>query len=137
MPGSEQAAVLFVNEAFYAAFADRDFESLDGLWSREHAVVCMHPGWPPLHGRDEVMQSWAAILANPASPKIACQAARATFLSADACLVTCLELIGDTVLVASNTFVREAEGWRLVHHHASPSTASPPESVDDGSPAMQ
>jgi hypothetical protein len=62
---SDQISVLFANEAFYAAFAARDIEAMDELWSRRPNVTCIHPGWSPLIGRDSVMQSWRAILSNP------------------------------------------------------------------------
>ena len=41
----ERDAVLFTNEAFYRAFADRDLAAMDGLWSRHGSVTCIHPGW--------------------------------------------------------------------------------------------
>jgi len=34
--------------------------------------------------------------------------------------VTCGESVGNSLLAATNLFVRENGGWRLVHHHASP-----------------
>ena len=27
------------------------------------AVVCVHPGWPMLRGRDHVLRSWSAVMA--------------------------------------------------------------------------
>ena len=67
---SDHVSVLFANDAFYAAFAGRDLEAMDELWSRRPNVTCIHPGWSPLIDRDSVMQSWRAILSNPASPAI-------------------------------------------------------------------
>jgi ketosteroid isomerase-like protein len=122
---SEEAAVLFANDTFYNAFTTRDLRALEELWSREVSVVCVHPGWAPLLGRDAVMESWAAILSGPSSPDIACRQAKAHFLSDDICFVTCYELIGDGALVATNIFVKEATGWRLVHHQASPAAGPP------------
>ena len=123
---SDEAAVLFTNDAFYNAFATRDLKALDALWSRNIPTVCVHPGWPPLYGRDSIMQSWATIFAGPNSPNISCQYARAHFLSREFCYVTCYELLTTSALVATNLFVKEANSWQLIHHHASPS-ARPPE----------
>lgn len=122
---SEEAAVLFANDAFYNAFTTRDLDALKALWSRDAPVVCIHPGWAPLSGYEEVMESWANILSGPGSPNIACQGGKAHFLSDDVCFVTCYELIGQGALVATNMFVKEAEGWRMVHHQASPAARAP------------
>ena len=64
----EQA--LFVNEAFYLAFAQKDLTAMDNLWAREHPVICVHPGWPAITDRAEIMQTWQQILSNPQQPGI-------------------------------------------------------------------
>ncbi len=66
----ERNAILFANEAFYRAFADRDGAAMEDAWSRDQRITCIHPGWPPLTGRDEVMQSWLGILGNSEAPDI-------------------------------------------------------------------
>ncbi len=133
---SEEAAVLFANDAFYNAFTTRDLDALKALWSRDAPVVCIHPGWAPLSGHEAVMESWANILSGPGSPNIACQGAKARFLSDDVCFVTCYELIGQGALVATNIFVKEAEGWRMVHHQASPA-ARPPAAEESSGRRLQ
>jgi hypothetical protein len=40
---SDTDAVLFANEAFYRAFADRDEEAMEDLWSATAQVACLHP----------------------------------------------------------------------------------------------
>ncbi|TMA07756.1 MAG: DUF4440 domain-containing protein, partial [Deltaproteobacteria bacterium] len=54
--------VLEANAAFYAAFTQRDADAMDVLWAREVPVACLHPGWEPLSGREEVVSSWRRIL---------------------------------------------------------------------------
>lgn len=133
---SQRDAVLFANEAFYRAFADRDFASMDGLWSREAPVACIHPGWGALTSRREVLESWRRILANESSPKIACRGARA-FLYGETALVICYEEIGDSVLVATNAFRREGRAWKMIHHQAGPTAHVPGEDDEEeaaGSP---
>ena len=51
-------AVLASNRLFYRSFDNRDLASLEALWARRAPVACIHPGWPALHGREEVMLSW-------------------------------------------------------------------------------
>jgi ketosteroid isomerase-like protein len=132
---SDQVALLFTNEAFYAAFAGRDLNAMDGLWSRRSEVTCIHPGWLPLAGRDAVMQSWQAILANPASPAISCWNATAHVLG-NVAYVLCHEQLQHGFLAATNVFVREDGSWKLVHHQAG---ASPPPTLlpSASPPAMQ
>jgi len=134
---SEHAAVLFANEAFYLAFSSRDLDAMDTLWARHDAVSCIHPGWPSLSGRDEVMGSWQNILGNAESPRITCTGARA-FLLGDAAYVICYEVLDQGTLVATNVFTRENGAWKMVHHQAAPSP--PPatdEPADDTAPVMQ
>jgi hypothetical protein len=111
--------VLDANAAFYRAFASRDLEAMDALWSRHAHVVCVHPGWDALRGRDEVMDSWRAILTGGESPEVGCSHAFAQ-VHGDVAIVICHEHLPGGHLVATNVFVRESQGWRLVHHQASP-----------------
>jgi ketosteroid isomerase-like protein len=115
---SEESEVLATNEAFYAAFNARDLGAMDRLWAREHAVACVHPGWNVLSGREQVMQSWAAILSNPAQPRITSGGER-VFLLGDVAYVICREPVAGAPLAATNVFAREEGEWRLLHHHSS------------------
>ena len=92
----------------------------------------IHPGWPPVTGRDEVMTSWGQILGNASSPAVACVSPEA-FSCGDAIFVICYERIEDSLLVATNIFVREDGLWRMVHHQAGP-TAGAPEQIPEAPP---
>jgi hypothetical protein len=128
---SDRDALLFANEAFYQAFSDRDLEAMDGVWSREAPCVCLHPGWGVLDGREEVMRSWAAIIANPDSPKIRSHVAKPYIYGATG-FVICFEEIDGQFLIATNVFVREGPLWKLVHHQAGPTSETPrPEPSED------
>ncbi len=134
---ADTASVLFANEAFYVAFESADADAMDRVWARREGVSCLHPGWPPLIGRDAVMQSWRGILANPAQPRVRAHGAEAE-LHGDAAVVICFETVGGFTLVASNIFVREAGAWRLVHHQSG-ETQAPPDGVpeDEGRGRLQ
>jgi len=132
----EHADILFANDAFYLAFEMKDFDAMDGFWAREAPVACTHPGWPSLSGRDQVMQSWAAILSNPDAQAVACRGAKAHRYG-DAAFVTCYEVIGDSLLAATNIFVRENDAWKLVHHQAGPCNAPPSELPEEEESRLQ
>ena len=114
---TDSDAVLAANLEFYRAFGARDLAAMDALWARNAPVACIHPGWPALADRDAVIESWRGILSNPESPRIVCYDER-VFLYGDTALVVCEKELDGGTLVASNLFVREAEGWRIAHHQA-------------------
>ncbi len=108
----------FANEAFYLAFEAKDYAAMSHLWSRREQVVCLHPGWPALVGRDAVLESWQSILTNPQQGQVSFFNATATQLTPGCAAVVCYEQAGGTVMVATNVFVVEEEGLRMVCHQA-------------------
>ena len=108
---------------FTALFADRDEDAMDDLWSVSEQVACLHPGWGPLFGREEVLSTWTAIIRNPDSP-ILCHDAHA-HVYGETAYVICFEEIAGNFLVATNVFVREGRLWKMVHHQAGPTSVRP------------
>jgi ketosteroid isomerase-like protein len=123
---TDSDAVLAANLEFYRAFAARDLAAMDALWARQAPVACLHPGWAALKDRDAIMQSWEGILSNPGAPRIACFDEQ-VFLYGDVALVLCEEELEGGTLAASNLFVREADAWRIAHHHAGQIVGHQPE----------
>ena len=119
---SERDAVLFSNEAFYLAIADRDVGAMERLWARSSDVACLHPGWGALFGRDEVLDSWRRILSHDEAPKIVCRNPE-VLMYGDVAVVVCYEDIEGQLLVATNIFRREGRGWLMIHHQAGPTAA--------------
>jgi ketosteroid isomerase-like protein len=115
----ERDAVLAANRAFYRAFSERDLEAMELVWAPSGAMVCLHPGHPPLHGRPDVMESWRAILDNPQSPKVRC-IDEWVVGRAGLAIVVCREVLAEGQLMATNTFVRLSQRWYMVGHHAGP-----------------
>lgn len=122
----DREAVLFANEAFYRAFADRDYAAMEALWAKDAPVLCIHPGWAALTERADVMKSWRSILSNPNSPAMSCHAPE-VFFYGDLAAVVCYEGFAGGYLVATNLFVRQGSRWMMVHHQAGPSSSGPPE----------
>ena len=116
---------LFANEAFYLAFAEGDYVAMSELWAQRDQVVCVHPGWAALTSREEVLESWRRILANPDQPKVSFYGAQAVALG-EAIAVVCYEVLPGSVLTAMNLFVPEQGRARLVHHQSGLCGAPPP-----------
>jgi ketosteroid isomerase-like protein len=134
-----------VNTAYYEALEHGDFEALAQLWltEGEPEVSCVHPGWPVLTGRGEVLRSYALIMANTDYIQFFLTDVKVAVTGGTA-LVSCTEnilsggpapeegeepgpLVGQLV-VATNVFLRTPDGWKLWSHHGSPVLA---ESDDD------
>ncbi len=131
---ADREALLFANEAFYRAFSDRDMAAMEQVWSDTAPVACIHPGLGALTGRDDVLQSWAAIIANPDSPDVRAHAPT-SHLYGDVGFVVCYEEIAGQYLIATNVFVRDGSLWRMVHHQAGPTAAVPdPEDTEETAP---
>ncbi|WP_406515499.1 nuclear transport factor 2 family protein [Streptomyces sp. NBC_00873] len=130
------AAVEQANTAFYEAMERGDLDELSGLWlpGENLTVSCVHPGWPVLSGRSEVLRSYALIMANTEYIQFFLTDVGVS-MTGDTALVTCTEnilsggpaedggelgpLVGQLV-VATNVFRRTENGWKLWSHHGSP-----------------
>src|SRR5690606_31621136 len=111
-------------------------------------VSCVHPGWPVLRGRADVLRSYALIMANTEYIQFFLTDVEVS-VEGDTALVTCTEnilsggpaeedgsagpLVGGLV-VATNVFRRTDSGWRLWAHHGSPVIAGADEEDDEGEP---
>jgi ketosteroid isomerase-like protein len=128
MESTDQTAVLFANEAFYAALAGGDFAAMDDLWAGGAPVTCIHPGWPLLTGRSEVMASWKAILENP-QPTVIEPVNAIAVIHGDVAFALCNEILPNAGLIATNAFVREVRTWKMIHHQSGPAPLPPPETA--------
>jgi ketosteroid isomerase-like protein len=113
----DEQLVLAANDAFYSAFVRRDMGAMEALWAGSVEATCIHPGWNVLRGRETVLESWEAMIANPEQPRIVTGGARAVLLG-DVAVVTCREFVAGNALAATNVYVREAGRWRLAHHQS-------------------
>ncbi|MFI6085346.1 nuclear transport factor 2 family protein [Streptomyces sp. NPDC051217] len=149
--GTDSEQVDALNTAFYEAMERGDLDELSDLWldGDSPGVSCVHPGWPVLTGRGEVLRSYALIMANTEYIQFFLTDVLVS-VAGDTALVTCTEnilsggpaeesgalgpLVGQLV-VATNVFRRTPEGWRVWSHHGSPVLAETDDEQDDESPA--
>src|ERR1700721_1037513 len=115
---TDETAILAVNEAYYRAFSPGFFPAMSRIWA-EDGVSCVHPGWPPLIGRNDVIESYRNILANQNRVRIAHQD-DAAIVTGDEGRVLCIEIVEGAALAATNFYRRIGGAWRMVHHQASP-----------------
>ncbi len=129
--------LLELNEDLYAAFENADLDRMGALWADgglAESVICVHPGWPSLRGREEVMRSWAMIMANTSYIQFVLTDVEVA-VAGEVAVVTCVENIitaadddansestafAGAKGVATNVFRRTPAGWRLWVRHGSP-----------------
>lgn len=124
------------NERFYRAFEALDLVRMDEVWAHTEYVKCVHPGWPLLVGWDAVRDSWRVIFENTAEMRFTI-ADVSSVASGSLAWVTCTENILQSVqgrisvtsVLATNLFERGADGWRIIHHHASHVLTGSPETA--------
>ena len=118
---SDDDDILAANAAYYRAFTDGDFAAMSRIWADDN-VSCIHPGWPVIIGRQEILESYREILRNPDQERI--DPRNETVLAAgDDARVICVEFVGGAALAATNLFRRTGGVWRMTHHQASPIAA--------------
>ncbi len=136
------------NQAFYDAVEAGDMGLLEAVLldgPLAGSVCVVHPGWPVLRGRPQVLRSFALIMANTDYMQFFLTDVEIA-VAGDTALVTCSEnilsggpaepdgsageLVGGLV-VATNVFRRTEHGWRLWSHHGSPVMATEDDTDDD------
>ena len=119
-----------VNAALYEAFERADVDAMQRVWDdvAPDAVVCVHPGWPMLRGREQVLRSWSAVMAGTDYIQFFLTDVQVS-VHGDTAVVTCTENVltevseatrGAGAVVATNVLVRRSDGWRVQVHHGSP-----------------
>lgn len=123
-------AVEAANLAMYQAFEAADVDRMAAVWDDvdPDALVCVHPGWPMLRGREHVLRSWSAVMAGTDYIQFFLTDVAISVLG-DTAVVTCTENVltevtedgsGAGAVVATNVLRRRADGWRVQVHHGSP-----------------
>ena len=119
-----------VETEFYEALQRGDIDRLMALWSDDEEIACVHPGGPRLLGAAAIRASFDAMFANgtiDAHPeKVRRLDAHSTAVHSVLERIRVLTSEGEGVawVVATNVYLKSAQGWRLVAHHASPGTTS-------------
>jgi uncharacterized protein (TIGR02246 family) len=129
-----------VEAQFYEALQQGDIDKLMALWADDDEIVCVHPGGGRVIGQAAIRASFEAIFANGGIPMRPEQVHRLQHMgSALHHLVERIEVrsaegLQTAWVLATNLFVKTAQGWRLAAHHASPAAAQEPPVMQHDAP---
>jgi ketosteroid isomerase-like protein len=112
--------------AFYHAFEQADIEAMMTVWADADDIECIHPLRPRLHGKAAVRSGWEEIFAD--SPAIRFEIREAQYYQDGGLAIHVvhehIKVNGESgtrpPIIATNVYRRDAAGWRMILHHASP-----------------
>jgi ketosteroid isomerase-like protein len=123
-----------IEQQFYEALQRGDIERLMSVWSDDEEISCVHPSGPRVVGASAIRAAFESIFGNGA---VNAQPEKVRRVQSHSCSVhSVLEHVRimtaegpqSAWVVATNVYVKGAQGWRLVAHHASPGS---PREVQD------
>ena len=115
-----------IEQQFYEALQRGDIERLMVVWSDDEEISCVHPGGPRVIGARAIRSAFESMFASGA---IDARPERVRRLHTHTCAVHSvlerIRILGadgpqSAWVVATNVYLKSAQGWRLVSHHASP-----------------
>ena len=131
-PKAQTAALLASPEdteaQFYEALQHADLERLMAVWADEDEVSCVHPGGPRMVGLAAIRTAFEALFQQGAVAVYPERVRR--LVSGDTAIHQVQERVQvegpagvqSAWVIATNVYLKTAQGWRLVVHHASPGT---------------
>jgi ketosteroid isomerase-like protein len=136
-----QAALLAspddVEQQFYDALREADLDKLMAVWSDDDEIVCIHPGGPRLVGPAAVRAAFEAVFSN--GPVLVQPDKVRRVHAMSAAVHSVVERVhlampeGERTgwVMATNVYLKTAQGWRMVAHHASPGTVQEPPELSE------
>lgn len=115
--------------AFYEAMRLGDIDKLMACWADEDDIVCIHPGGPRLVGALAIRGGFDAMFSHGTIRANIEQVRRVQTLGVSIhSVIERVDVMASTgraqaFVIATNVYLKTAQGWRLVAHHASPGTA--------------
>ncbi len=119
-----------IEAQFYEALQLGDIDKLMAVWSDDDDIVCVHPGGPRLVGPAAIRSAFESMFSHGS---IDARPEKLRRMQALGCAVhSVLERVQvmtqegpqSAWVIATNVYLKSAQGWRLVAHHASPGTQS-------------
>ena len=114
--------------AFYEALERSDLDAMMAVWSEDEDIVCVHPAGQRLAGQAEVREVWRQMFAGGPNMRV-----RITQQVVIAGVMLEVHSVHENItvageqrprppMVATNVYQRTAAGWRMIAHHASPTS---------------
>src|SRR3978361_59912 len=119
-----------IEAAFYDALQRGDIDRLMACWADEDDIVCIHPGGPRVIGAGAIRATFDAMFANGAIRAYPERVRKTESLASsvhnlmERVEVPSPEGVKNAWVVATNVYLKTAQGWRIVAHHASPGSES-------------
>jgi ketosteroid isomerase-like protein len=135
MPAPKASAALLMaspedaEAQFYEALREGDLERVMAVWSDDEEIFCVHPGGARVVGPRAVRATFEAIFANgtldvhPEHVQRVQAMGSAVHSVLERIDVVTADGLRSGWIVATNVYVKTAQGWRLVAHHASTGAA--------------
>lgn len=126
MPAAIYLSPEDAEHAYYEALRAGDTDTLMGVWSEDEEIVCIHPAGPRHVGPAAVRESWRGILGDGGLSvmvnhlQVAHNPLCAVHNVLEQIQVEARPEARYAFVLATNVYMKEADGWRLVLHHASP-----------------
>ena len=137
-PLAEAGSADDTETAFYEALRHGDIDKLMACWADEDDIVCVHPGGARLLGAGAIRAAFDMMFGNGSIQAKAEKVHRVESMSNSVhSVLERIEVLTDdgprhAYVIATNVYLKTAQGWRMVAHHASPGTPSEMLEVNDG-----
>ncbi|QRR34030.1 nuclear transport factor 2 family protein [Hydrogenophaga sp. YM1] len=131
-----------IEAAFYDALQHADIDRLMACWADEDDIVCVHPSGPRLLGHEAIRATFEAMFANGSVMAMPEKLHRHDDgHCAVHSVVERVAVLGDdgprhAFVLATNVYIKTAQGWRLIAHHASPGTRTEPAEASAQKPLL-
>jgi uncharacterized protein (TIGR02246 family) len=112
--------------SFYEALQQGDLDKMMSVWADDDEIACVHPGGPRAVGPVSVRAAFEAVFVNGPVQVTVQQVRRlaqpgfAVHHVAEMVQAMTPDGFQTAYVMATNVYVRTAQGWRMVAHHASP-----------------
>lgn len=130
-PMTDLASSEAAEDAFYQALRSGDAHSVMQVWAQENEIICIHPNGPRLQGWQAIETSWETILEHGGieveTVKQVCMIGPGMAVHN---LIEEITIRGDknhdvVLCYATNVYVQDASGWRMIMHHSAPAEEEP------------
>lgn len=129
-------------QQFYEALQQGDLERLMAVWADEDEVSCVHPGGARAVGLGAIRASFEAILSHGVVNAVAAHVRRLTGGGTSIHhVLERVQVMGakgpqSVWVIATNVYLKTAEGWRMAVHHASPGSADDVQEIIEASASL-